>query len=87
MASSARQRRSVRLGRQTELRERRWIRSQLVRLDDSRREALLLEKLAHQRQGRRFVASALRDDVEHLCFVIHRAPEAHHIALIVTKFP
>jgi hypothetical protein len=37
-------------------------------------EALLLEKLAHQLQGRRFVAAALRDDVERLFFVIHRAP-------------
>jgi hypothetical protein len=49
--------------RQTTLRERRCVRSQLVRRDDSRCDALLLEKLAHQLQGRRFVTSALHDDV------------------------
>src|SRR6266702_376818 len=56
------------------------MRSQLVRHDDSRCEALLLEKLAHQLQGRRFVTSALHEDVENLALAVHGAPEIHPLA-------
>src|SRR5882762_714482 len=66
--------------RQTKLGEGRCIRSQLVGHDDSRCKALLLEKLAHQLQGRRFVASALHDDVEDLSLAVHGAPEIHPLA-------
>ena len=65
---------------QIKRRERRCIRSQLVRHDDSRGEALVLEKVAHQLQRRALVASALHDDVENFALVVDRAPEVHLLA-------
>jgi hypothetical protein len=45
-----------------------------------RREALLLEQLAHQPQCRPRVATALDQHVEHLALVIDSSPELHPLA-------
>jgi hypothetical protein len=62
---------------QPSLAERRGVRAQLVGDQQFRREALLLEKLAHQSQRRLAVAPALYQHVEHLALVIDGTPEIH----------
>jgi hypothetical protein len=62
---------------QSETPERRRIGAQLVGDQQLRREALLLEKLAHQPQRCPSVAPALNQHVEDLAFIVDGTPEIH----------
>ena len=62
---------------QPETAERRGVRAQFVGDQQFRREAVLLEQLAHQPQRRPAVAPALHQQVEDLALVIDRPPEVH----------
>jgi mandelate racemase len=59
--------------RQSEFGPRRAVGAQLVRHQHIRREALLLEQLAHELHGDSFVAPSLHEQVENLAFVVDRA--------------
>src|SRR5205823_12527006 len=54
--------------------------AQLVGDQQFRREALLLEQLAHQPQRRPAIAPALDQHLQHLALVIDGAPEVHPLA-------
>ena len=65
---------------QSETPERRGVGAQLVGDQQFRREALLLEQLAHQPQRRPAIAPALDQHVQDLALVIDGAPEVHPLA-------
>jgi hypothetical protein len=55
----------------------RAVRTQLVGDQQFRREALLLEQLAHQPQRSALVASALNQHIQDLALVVDGAPQIH----------
>jgi len=61
----------------SETAERRGVGAQFVGDQQFRREAVLLEQLAHQPQRRPAVAAALNQQVEDLALVIDGPPEVH----------
>src|SRR5215469_16754510 len=65
---------------QSQTPERGGVRAQLVGDQQSGREALLLEQLAHQPQRRPTVASALNQHVEDLALVVDGTPQIHPLA-------
>jgi hypothetical protein len=62
------------LSRQSDFRLGRAIRTQFAGHQHIRREAVFLEKLAHQFSGRSLVAPSLHQQVEDLAFVVNRTP-------------
>jgi hypothetical protein len=60
--------------------ERRGVGAQLVGYQQFRREALLLEKLAHQSQRGSAVAPTLNQHIEDLTLMIDGTPEVHPLA-------
>src|SRR6202023_3992835 len=65
---------------QLEVPEGRAVGAELVGRQQFRREALFLEQLAHQPEGRPLVAPALNQHVENLALVIDGAPQVHPFA-------
>jgi hypothetical protein len=61
--------------RQSEFGLGRTVRAQLVGHQRLRREALLLEQLAHQFHCCSLVAPSLHEQIEDLTFVVNRAPQ------------
>ena len=66
--------------RQPKFTERRGIGSQLVRDDNARCHALLLQELAHQLQRGSLVSFGLDQKVRNLTFAIHGTPQIHLLA-------
>ena len=56
------------------------VRLQLIRHDPEWPNALAPEKLSHESQCRPLVSALLNQDVEHVAFAIHGAPQVHLLA-------
>ena len=65
---------------QAQVPKRGCVRTQLVRRQGFRREALFPEQLAHQPECRALVAAALNQHIENLTLVIDGAPQVHPLA-------